>query len=271
MAGERSRSGLAVAVERFGRGTIRGIEEWGYAAALLAESLHWILLGAFKGQPVRVSAIFSRMMSIGIRAIPIVAAMAFVIGVMLAIQGIYSLKAFGAESQVVVGIALSVTREFAPMITGILVAGRSGSALAAEIGTKQITQEVDALRVIGINPVRYMVAPALVAMMIMLPCLTFLADLMGLLGGAVYSSLELGMSVSAYMDQTIQVLEVDDIWQGLIKSVVFAFIITLVGVSNGFSVQAGAEGVGRATTRAVVMSITYIIIADMIFTFFLTR
>ncbi len=271
MAAEPPRSAVAAAVERVGRSTVRGVEEWGYVMALLAESVHWLLLGPFKRQPVRIPAVFARMMSTGIQAIPIVAVLAFAIGIMLAIQGIHTLKTFGAESQVVLGIALSVTREFAPMITGILVAGRSGSALAAEIGTMQISQEVDALQVIGINPVRYLVAPALLAMLVMLPCLTFLSDLMGLLGGAVYSSLALGLSVHAYMNQTIDILVVDDVTQGLIKSVVFAAIVTLVGVSNGFTVYGGAEGVGRATTRSVVLSITYIIIADMVFTFFLTR
>lgn len=266
-----SRRGLAGAVERLGRGTVRGVEEWGYAFAMLGETLWWVLAGHFQQQPVRLAAVAARMMSIGVQAIPIVAVLTFAIGVMLAIQGIHTLRVFGAESQVVVGIALSVTREFGPMITGVVVAGRSGSALAAEIGTKQISQEVDALRVMGVNPLRYLVAPALLAMLVMLPALTILAILMGLLGGAVYSALELGISVQAYMDRTVAVLQVADIRQGLVKSLVFAVIITVVGVTNGFSVEGGAEGVGRATTRAVVLSIAYIVIADMMFSFFLTR
>lgn len=271
MPADVPRRGLAGAVEGVGRRTVRGIEEWGYFFFLLAESLHWIVAGPFKGQPVRLSAVFARMVVIGVQAAPIVIVLAFTIGVMLAIQGIHTLKAFGAESQVVVGIAYSVTREFAPMITGILVAGRSGSSLAAEIGTMQIGQEVDALRVIGINPVRHLVAPALIAMMVMLPALTILADAFALVGGAVYASLELGLSIRGYMDQTFQVLEVADVAQGLYKSLVFAVLITLVGVSNGFTVTGGAEGVGRVTTRAVVLSIAYIVVADMLFTFFLTR
>ena len=118
---------------------------------------------------------------------------------------------------------------------------------------------------------RYLVAPAMLAMLVMLPMLTFLADLVGLLGGAVFSALELDMTVQAYVDQTLEVLSMEDIAQGLYKSVVFAFIITLVSVSIGFGVTGGAEGVGRATTRSVVLSITYIIIADMVYTFFLTH
>jgi phospholipid/cholesterol/gamma-HCH transport system permease protein len=130
---------------------------------------------------------------------------------------------------------------------------------------------VDALRVMGINPVRYLVAPALLGMLVMLPCLTLLADVLGILGGAVYSAAEMGMSLNVYLNRTLEVLVVDDVRHGLIKSAVFAVIIALIGVANGFMVEGGAEGVGRATTRSVVLSITYILIADMLFTFFLTR
>jgi phospholipid/cholesterol/gamma-HCH transport system permease protein len=259
------------AVERLGRATIRMVEEWGYMAALLGEAVFWFAYGPFRRQPVRLPAIFAQMMTIGIAASPIVFVLSFAIGVMLAIQGIHTLRTFGAEEQVVVGIALSVTREFGALITGILIAGRSGSALAARIGSMQIAQEIDALRVMGINPVRYLVSPALLAMLIMVPTLTFLADIAGLLGGAVYSALELGLSYQAYFDRSLEALETDDIFQGLIKSAVFATIIAIVGVTNGFQVQGGAEGVGRATTRSVVLAISYIVIADMIFTYYLNR
>lgn len=258
-------------LENLGRRAVSGIEEAGYVLALFAESVFWIFAGPVFKQPVRIPAVFNQMMSTGIAAAPIVFILSFAVGVMLAIQGIHTLKTFGAESQVVVGIALSEMREFGALITGILIAGRSGSALAARIGTMQVNQEIDALRVMGINPVRYLVCPALLAMIVMVPTLTFFADLSGLLGGAVYSALELGLSYSAYWDRTIEVLEVDDVMQGLIKSSVFATIIALIGVTNGFTVTGGAEGVGRATTRAVVLSISYIVIADMMFTYFLNR
>ena len=258
-------------IEQVGRSSIRLVEEAGYYFALLIESLIWIIIGPFIKQPVRFPSIFSQMMSIGIAACPIIFILSFSIGVMLAIQMIYNLKAFGAESQVVLGVALSVTREFGPLITAILIAGRTGSSLAAKIGTMQVNQEIDALRVMGINPVRYLVAPALLAMMIMVPTLTFFADVAGLLGGAVYSKIELGLSFDAYYEQTVSVLVMGDVMQGIVKSLVFALIITLVGVSNGFSVTGGAEGVGKATTRSVVLSISYIVIADMIFTYFLNR
>lgn len=256
---------------RAGRGTTAAITELGYQASLLAESVRWICAGALRSQPVRVHQVVAQMVITGLQAIPIVAVLALVIGLMLAIQGVHTLRAFGAESQVVIGIALAVTREFAPLITGILVAGRTGSALAAQVGSMRISQEIDALRVLGVHPVRSLVAPPLLAMLVMLPCLTVLADVMGLLGGGVFCNLELGMSFRGYLERVREVLEVGDVLQGVLKSLLFAVIVTLVGVSNGFSVTGGAEGVGRATTRAVVQSISYIIIADMLFTFFVNR
>ncbi|MEM7252898.1 MAG: ABC transporter permease [Pseudomonadota bacterium] len=260
-----------VALERLGRHVTDYIAEWGYYAALIAESCYWIVVGPAKKQPVRFDAAIAQMVQIGIAAIPIVFVLSFAVGIMLAIQGIHTLKVFGAESKIVVGVALSVTREFGPLITAIVVAGRSGSALAARIGTMTVSQEIDALGVMSINAIRYLVAPVIIAMVVMVPALTFMADLAALLGAAVFSAIELGISVEAYAMETMQVLSVGDIMQGLIKSFVFALIIALVGVSNGFAVSGGAEGVGRGTTRAVVISIVYIVLADMLFTWFLNR
>lgn len=259
------------AVERTGRASVEGISAFGYGAALFAESFFWIFRGRSIRQPVRLNMVFEEMMQIGILAIPIVTVLSLTIGVMLAIQGIYTLSLFGAESRVTIGIALSVTREFSPLITGILVAGRSGSALAARLGTMSINQEIDALRVMGINPVRFLVVPPLVAMLVMLPALSFWSDLVALFGAGVYVSLDLGMSLTAYSDRIIEVLTVDDLLHGLGKSVIFAGLVTLVAVVNGAGVTGGAEGVGRVTTRSVVQSIAAIVITDMLFVFVVTR
>ena len=132
-------------------------------------------------------------------------------------------------------------------------------------------QEIDALRVIGINPVRYLVAPIIIAMLICMPCLVILGDVMGLAGGAIFTNIKLGLPVSVYLDRTFDILTVNDLMQGLIKSLFFAMIISLVGLANGFQVEGGAEGVGKATTRSVVMSISLIVIADMVFTYFMNR
>lgn len=259
------------AIEQLGRRTAAAVEEIGYVTALLGESLYWLFFGHYRRQPVRISSVFREAMLVGVQAIPIVAVLSFAVGIMLAIQGIETLKKFGAEAQVVIGISLSVTREFAPLIVGILVAGRSGSAITARIGTMHESQELDALRVIGISPIRYLATPILVAMLLMLPTLTILADVMGLLGGGAFTAAEMQTPLGTYIARTYEVLSVEDLRQGLVKSLVFAVIITLVGISNGFQVRGGAEGVGRATTRAVVLSISGIVLADMVFTFFLNR
>lgn len=262
---------LVDGVEILGRATIDGVKEFGYAAAIFFESVYWLVLGRRWRQPVRMSSVVSEMMQIGILALPIVTILSMTIGIMLAIQGIHTLRLFGAESRVTVGIALSITREFAPLITGILVAGRSGSALAARLGTMNINQEIDALRVMGINPVRFLVAPSLIAMVVMVPLLTFWGDLVGLLGAGLYVGIDLGISLGAYVDEVLTVTSVGDLTHGLGKSIIFAALITLVAVVNGASVSGGAEGVGRATTRSVVQAIAAILITDMLFVFIVTR
>lgn len=254
-----------------GKRTLQALREVGYLAALLAEAFYWLVMGRWRRQPVRLAAVFKEAVGTGVSAIPIVGLASFATGMMLAIQGIYTLRTFGAEGQVVLGIALSVTREFAPLITGIFVAGRSGSAIAARIGTMQISQEIDALRVIGINPVRYLVAPILAAMLITLPALTVFSDLMALLGGALYCAGGLSLPPEIFFNRTFEALTAGDVLQGVGKSLVFAIIITLIGAGNGFNVTAGAEGVGRATTRAVVLGSIGIILADMVFTFLVSR
>jgi len=258
-------------IEKLGRRAISAVEELGYALVMLYESVYWLLFGKLNKQAVSLPLIFSQAMQIGVTATPIVVVLCFAVGMMLSIQGLETLKPYGAQAQVVPGIALSVTREFAALITGIIVSGRSGSAIAARIGTMKESQEIDALLVIGINPVRYLAAPALLAMLIAMPVLTLFGDLMGMLGASVYTQYELGMPIQVYMSRSFDAITVFDLMQGVFKSIVFAVLIVTVSIINGFQVKGGAEGVGLATTRSVVMSITAIVIADMIFTFFLTR
>jgi phospholipid/cholesterol/gamma-HCH transport system permease protein len=258
-------------LEDLGRATAGALAGVGHAAMLLLESVWFTLVGWRSGQPVRLRAIAEQMRQIGVDALPIVTMLALTIGIMLGIQFIAALSEFGAQSQVVVAVAKSVTREFGALITAILVAGRSGSSLAARIGSMTVSQEVDALAVIGIDPVRYLAAPALIAMLVMLPVLTVFADAVAVAGAALYASSALNLTPSAYVLQTLSLLTPGDIWQGVSKSFVFAVLICLIGITTGFSVTGGAEGVGRATTRSVVLSICYIIVTDMIFSFFLNR
>jgi len=258
-------------LERLGRRSAQSVASLGYGGMLLFESLYFTLWGWRIGQPVRLRLVLEQMRQVGVDAIPIVALLSFTIGVMLGIQFVAALSEFGAESQVVMAAGKSITREFGALITAIVVAGRSGSAFAARLGSMTVSQEVDALSVIGIDPVRYLVAPALIAMLVMVPTLTLFANAVALLGSALYSSATLDIGVGAYLVQTMNLLEPRDIWEGFSKSFVFATLITLIGVSTGFGVSGGAEGVGRATTRAVVLSISAIVVADMLFSFFLNR
>ena len=180
-------------------------------------------------------------------ALPIISLLSMTIGLMLAIQGIDALKDFGAEHQVTFGVALSVVREFAPLITGILIAGRSGSAFAARLSTMTINNEVDALRIMGINPMRFLVVPTLMAMIIMVPALTLWADFVALFGAGLYITGDLGISMGTYISHTIMYLDTGDVLHGLGKSLVFGILITIVSVVNGSSVSGGAEGVWTAS------------------------
>ena len=271
MAGGLGVDKLTKMLDRLGRWAVAGVAEFGFGAALVGESVFWLAMGRKRRQPVRLGPVVAQAMEIGIGALPIVTVLSGTIGIMLAIQGVYSLKLFGAESRVTLGVAMSTVREFAPLITGILVAGRSGSALAARLGTMRINQEIDALTVMGVSPVRFLVVPALVAMMVMLPCLTLWADLVGLFTAGLYIAPQLGSTMGAYADEVVSLIQMNDMLHGLAKSVIFSVLITIVGVVNGASVSGGAEGVGHMTTRSVVHAISAIVITDMIFVFMVTR
>ena len=250
--------------DALGRRTAKGFDEWGFGASLLIESVIWVFIGRFYRQPVRFTHTFAEMMRFGIAAMPIAILLAATIGLMLAIQSLYSLGLFGAQSFAYIGIALSVTREFSPLIMGILIAGRSGSAIAARLATMTINQEVDALQVMGINPVRFLVAPMLIALVIMLPCLAMLANLVSIGAAGLYVSVSLDQSFASYVYATLKILKTNDVLHGIIKSSFFGLLIGLIGVMNGAGVSGGAEGVGRVTTRSVVQAITAIVVSDMV-------
>ncbi len=258
-------------IESLGQTVVQYLERLGFAMRLFWDSFYWLIVGRKYKQRLRFAQVVKHIKSDGVDALPIVLALALVVGMMLAIQLIYALQAFGAQSQVLLAIAKSVTREFSPLITGIIVAGRSGAAIAARIGSQVVSQEIDALKVIGVVPVRYLVLPPLLALIISMPMLIIGADIVAIFGGALFSVGKLDMSITAYMVESFEVLVVGDILQGLIKSVVFGVIIVLVGATTGFYVTGGAEGVGKATTTAVVVSISFIVLADMIASYFLTQ
>ena len=258
-------------LEDIGSRTVGGFDQIGLGAVLLAESVLWTVAGSRRRQPVRLGAIVAQMVETGVLAIPIATILSATIGMMLAIQGHYTLGLFGAESFAPYGIALSVVREFSPLIIGILVAGRSGSALAARLGTMEANQEIDALRVIGVSPVRYLLAPALVAMLVMVPALTMWANLVALISAGAYTTAQLDTSMAAFAADVMDALVLGDLTHGLVKSALFALLVVLIGAVNGTMIRGGAEGIGRSTTQAVVQGIAAIVIADMVFAFLATQ
>jgi phospholipid/cholesterol/gamma-HCH transport system permease protein len=186
--------------------------------------------------------------------------------VILAFQAAYQLKKVGALIYVANLVGVSLTRELGPIMTAIIVSGRSGSAYAAEIGSMKAAEEIDALVSMGINPVRFIVAPKLIALMIMVPALTIISDLIGIFGGFVLSVTILEIHPVNYFQQSVNALLVKDVFTGLMKAWVFGVVITIVGAYQGFKVSGGAEEVGRRTTAAVVSSIFLVIIFDLFFT-----
>jgi phospholipid/cholesterol/gamma-HCH transport system permease protein len=201
-----------------------------------------------------------------VNSIPIVGLISFFIGIVMALQGAYQLQKFGASYYVTALVGVSVTRELGPLITAIVIAGRSGSAFAAELGTMKVSEEIDALEVMGLNSVRYLVVPKYLALLVMMPCLTVFSDAAGIMGGGAFTMYQLEHTFPMFLTATREALVMRDISTGLIKSLVFGLVITTVGCYEGFSVQGGAEGVGKSTTSSVVVSIFLIILADVIFT-----
>ena len=249
-----------------GRSSIDGLAYIGGLARLSGRAAYLTLIGPFRGKPVRLSRAIHQAMAVGVEALPILSTITFFIGLILALQGAYELRKFGALQYVAGGVAVSMTRELGPLMTAVVVIGRSGSAFAAEIGTMKVTEEVDALTTMAINPIQFLVTPKFLAMILMLPCLTTWADFMGVMGGAVFGVTGANFTVGTYIKATIDALLRRDIITGLIKSVMFGGVITAVGCYEGFQTGAGAEEVGRSTTSAVVMSIFLVIIVDLVFT-----
>ncbi len=233
---------------------------------LTGETLYWTLVAPFKGRRVRWRSTVEQMVRIGVDSIPIVLVISFFVGLIMAMQSAYQLARFGATIYVADLVAVSITRELGPLLTAIVIAGRSGSAIAAEIGTMKVSEEIDALRTMGLNPVHFLVVPRTLALLVMLPCLVLLSDFVGIVGGYLIGVTTLHIPAARYITQTANALVLKDLVTGLVKTVFFALIIAKIGSYQGFSVEGGAEGVGRSTTNSVVASIFMIIAADVFFT-----
>jgi phospholipid/cholesterol/gamma-HCH transport system permease protein len=246
--------------------TLNGLAYVGDLAALAGQSAYFTVMGPFRGQRVRPQRVLHQAMAIGVEAIPIVSLITFFVGLIMALQFAYQLRQLGAMQLVASAVAISILRELGPLLTAIVVIGRSGSAFAAEIGTKKVTEEVDALRTMAFNPVAFLAAPKFLAMLVMMPCLAVWADFMGIVGGCVFGVSAANFTIFSYFQATKDSIVTRDIYTGLIKSVLFGLVITAVGCKEGFSTGAGAEEVGRSTTSAVVTSIALVICVDLVFT-----
>ena len=207
----------------------------------------------------------------GIDALPIVGLMAIMISVVIGYQGVAQLRPYGAEDFTINLVAVSVLREMGVLITAIMVAGRSGSAFTAEIGVMKAREEIDALAVMGIEPMQVLVLPRLIGLVVALPLLTFFADVMGLLGGALVSQSILGISPLQYLERVRQAVDGSDVFVGLVKAPIFAFFIAVIGCMHGLRVRGSAESVGRETTRAVVKGIFLVIVLDALFSIVFER
>lgn len=248
-----------------GAGLRNAVAFLGFAFILLMQTIAITVGGRAAGQPVRLRHILAEIRVAGIQALPVVVLMAATIGVMLSIQAIHSLRVFGAETQVTLGLALSIPREFAPLITGILVAGRSGSQLTSRVGSMRLNGEIDALTVMGISPLRYVVAPSLIALVISLPILVAVANLAAFGAAGLYIDAVLGIGPRAYWSDVLAVVTVTDFLHSFGKAFLFAILIAQTGIAIGMGVSGGAEVLGRATTSSVVTCIAAIIAADTVF------
>jgi len=216
--------------------------------------------------PLKPYRILHQAKRIGPGSFFIAALIAFFIGMIMALQMAYQMIAMSAEIYIPSVVAVSLTRELAPVLTSLIVAGRVGAGITAEIGSMKVTEQIDALRAFAVNPVKYLVVPRFLGLVLMLPILTVFADIIGIMGGYVICVYKLYISPTLYFTMIAEALTVKDIVTGLIKTVFFGGIIALVGCHQGLNVESGAEGVGRSTTASVVVSFILIIVADCFFT-----
>jgi phospholipid/cholesterol/gamma-HCH transport system permease protein len=246
---------------RTGRGTFAALGTVGNLSIFVGRSLSHIV------RPPFYMAIFLRQMwTIGYGSLPVVGMTALFTGMVLALQSYTGFSRFQAEGAIATVVVLSVTRELGPVLAGLMVAGRVGAAMAAEIGTMRVTEQVDALSTLSTNPYKYLIAPRVLAGLISMPLLVIVADIIGVMGGFLIAVYLLNFNANTYIRNTMQYLEVHDVVSGLIKAAVFGLIITLLGCYHGFHSRRGAQGVGAATTSAVVSASILILLSNYFMT-----
>ena len=252
-------------LEAFGGTVLMVADEALEIIDLVIDSIYWSCVAPFEGKGLRWDGIFDEMQEMGVRAIRIVCLMNFLLGLIIAMLSSAQIASFGLSIYVADLIIIGFARELAAIMTSVVVSARTGAAIAAEISTMKVQEEIDALRGMGLSPTQFLVVPKLVALVIVLPCLTTLGLISGLLGGMVWGVFVLEFEPTVWWRETISAAEYADYHQGLLKSLFFAMAIALIGCHNGFRVTGGSRGVGLMTTRAVVMDIFTIIVIDIIF------
>lgn len=228
--------------------------------------LYWVFAGPFRKKPPNLGHIFQQIVRIGVEALPMASLTAFSIGLTLAMQASHELGKMGANMYVPNLVAVSILRELGPLLMAVIVIGRSGSAVTAELGTMRVSEEIEALDVMAINPVRFLVVPRFLAMLVMLPVLTVFGNYLGMVGGWAICHFALDMGTAGYIMRSIEAAQLSDLYSGLCKSTVFAWLIVTIACNSGLRVEGGAEGVGVATTKSVVHSLLAVLVANAILT-----
>ena len=252
---------ISRALDNFGKAVLSNVEEMGKILLLFSSTLSWMVR-----PPLKLRLIFKQMEFVGVKSIYVVVLTGTFTGMVLALQSYYGFRMFSAESLVGSTVALSMTRELGPVLTALMVTARAGSAMAAELGTMRVTEQIDALYVMAANPVKHLIVPRIVASVIMLPILTIVSDFMGILGGYFVGVTILNINEGSFVKNITRYVDLDDLYNGLTKAAVFGLILSLIGCYKGFNTSGGAEGVGRATTEAVVLSSITILISDYFLT-----
>lgn len=248
--------------EDMGSGFLDAIHYMGGVAILFYRTLVSVAV-----TPFREKQLIDQMSKIGVRSLPIVSLTGLFIGMVLALQSAYQMQKLQAEIYIPSLVAVSMLREIGPVLTALVIAGRVGASITAELGSMKVTEQIDALETLATDPIKYLVVPRFLALLVMLPLLTVYADVIGIVGGQIIGVGKLGLSESLYMRMTFQAFVLKDLFSGLTKAVVFAMIICAVSCYEGMKVEGGAEGVGAATMRSVVTSFVLVIAADCLFTF----
>ncbi len=251
-----------------GRLALNGMYGFARVCVLVVDTLNWLVVAPLRGKGLRVRSTIEQFVEFSVHSMPIVGLICFLIGAIMAMQASYQLARFGATRYIANLVGVAAMRELAPLMTAILLTGRSGSAITAEIGTMKVSEEIDALEVMGLNPTKFLIVPKFLGMLLAVPCVTVLAMFIMMVGGFFLSTVVLGIEPALYLEQAAGALVVKDLVTGITKSIFFALVICWVGVYRGFQVEGGAEGVGRQTTSSVVTSIFFIILVDLFFTTF---